>query len=116
MRSTGRLIFILLLLVSVNSFAAEIITELNDSRVIVGESTTLRLKITDHKVSEVTLNPLDRESVRSLAGPEMDEKELESLLHLSKGNPRKILRALEVDIYDEELEDHEKALLRLLKS
>jgi hypothetical protein len=66
---------------------------------------------------KIEVGPLDKESVRALAGEDMDEKELESLIHLSKGNPRKILAALDVEIdEEEELETHQKALLRLLKS
>jgi DNA-binding MarR family transcriptional regulator len=62
-------------------------------------------------------NDLDETNVAELIGDEdMSKKELDSLLHLTGGNPRKILAALDVDVDLEDLPDDQKALLRILKS
>ncbi len=100
---------------TVEQGASVVVTVLSD-RVY----SSLKRNLSGAAVNKIEIGPLDRDSVKELAGDDIDEKELDSLIHLTKGSPQKILAALEVEIDetrgDDELEDHQRALLRLLKS
>lgn len=72
-------------------------------------------------IKVIEVGPLSEQDMVSLAkknSTALPQKQIDSLIFMAKGNPGKLLSALEIEVSDdsEDLDDHEKALMRMLRS